>query len=272
MKSASIPKSNSRKPFFAAKALLAAAILMTFSTSASAFSDVPAFSQRVLTIAKQIQEYTKQLEQVKADAERYAALKTKIDGLGAELSKLTKMDTDLKERDADSFGMKEKCPGASSIPSLATLMSAFKLNRNADLPQIKKDQQEVCVRIVYAENLRYNESVRSINRMRKQADQLKTIDTRRTAAIGEDESKIDANTNDLSRLISEAATGSQYSNSVIQAYDVYIATLKDNQAMLTKVAMDGNQGDDGLVAAVSRKLVQGAVLKGSLEALAAKDR
>jgi hypothetical protein len=274
MKITSLPKPNTRKSFFAGKALLAAAIMMTFSTGANAFSDAPAFSQRILTIAKQIEEYKKQLEQYKADADKYAALVTKIQGLGSELALLTTgMNTPLKERDA-TFGMKEKCPSAGSgIPTIGSLLSVIKLNRSASLEEIKKDQQEICLQIVHAENLRYNESIKIINKMRERATTLKTsIDASRAAAVGEDESKIDISNYDLDRLIADSEIDLSYSNAAIQAYSGYITILKENQAMLLEVAMKGNQGDDGLVAAVSRKLVQGAVLKASLKALAEKDR
>jgi hypothetical protein len=248
--------------------------MMTFSTGASAFSDVPAFSQRVLTIAKQIQEYKTQLDQLKKDTEQYTALLTKIQGLGSELTLLTTgMNTPLKERSA-TFGMKEKCPSpGGGIPTIGSLLSSIKLNKNASLDQIKEDQQEICLQIVNVQNLRYNESIKVINQMRERAKALKEkIDASRAAAVGEDESKIDINSNDLLRLNADSETSLNYSNALIQSYDGYITSLKENQAMLMEVAMKGNQGDDGLVAVVSRKLIQGAVLKGSLIALGKKDR
>jgi hypothetical protein len=274
MQSTPSPKSSSRKPFFAAKALLAAVIMMTFSTNASALSDGPAFGQRILTIAKQIKEYQTQLEQYKKDSEQYTALLTKIQGLGSELTSLSlSMNTELKERDP-SFGMKEKCPSpGGGIPTLGSLLSSFKLNKGASLEEIKKDQQEICLRIVHTENLRYNANIEVIEKMRKHADTLKNkIDTARSNAIGEDESKININSNDLARLEAELQTQLSYTNALVQAYDGYIKSLKENQTMLLQVAMNGNQGDDGLIAVVSRKLVQGAVLKGSLKVLAAKER
>jgi hypothetical protein len=274
MKRTSLPKSNSRKSFFAGKALLAAAIMMTFSTGASAFSDAPAFGQRILTIAKQIQEYKAQLDELQAHTKQYTDLLTKIQGLGSELTLLTTgMNTPLAER-APTFGIKEKCPTpGGGIPSLGSLMTAIKLNKNASLEEIKKDQQEICVQIAYMQNLRYNESIKVINQMRERAKALKDkIDASRSAAVGQDPSKIDINTNDLARLNADSETSLNYSNALVQSYDGYIASLKENQAMLLEVAMKGNQGDDGLVAAVSRKLVQGAVLKASLDALAKKDR
>lgn len=274
MKSTPLPKSNSRKSFFAGKALLAAAIMMTFSTGASAFSDVPAFSQRVLTIAKQIQEYKAQLDQLKAHTKQYTDLLTKIQGLGSELTLLTTgMNTQLKERPA-GFGIKEKCPTpGGGIPTLGSLMSSIKLNKNASLEQIKEDQQEICVQIAHTQNLKYNESIKVINQMRERAKALKDkIDASRAAAVGQDDSKIDINSNDLARLNADSETSLNYSNALIQSYDGYIASLKENQAMLLEVAMNGNQGDDGLVAVISRKLVQGVVLKASLDALAKKDR
>jgi hypothetical protein len=275
MKYTVLPKSNSRKSSFAAKALLAAVITMTFSTNANAmFPDIPALIQRYTTIAQQIQEYTKQLEQYKADTEQYTALLTKIQGLGSELSLLTTgMNSQLKER-ALTFGIKEKCPSpGGGIPTLGSLMSTIKLNKSASLEEIKKDQHEICVQITYAQNLKYNESISVMKRMREHANLLKTkIDTSRAAAVGKDESKININTNDLRRLSADLKTSLNYSKAVVKSYDAYISSLNENQAMLTEVAMKGNQGDDGLIAAASRKLVQGAVLKGSLKVLAAKDR
>jgi hypothetical protein len=268
------PKSSSHKRFFVGKALLAAAIMMGFSSGASAFSDVPAFSQRILTIAKQIQEYKTQLDQYKADADKYAALVTKIQGLGSQLTLLTTgMNTPLKEREA-TFGMKEKCPSpGGGIPTLGSLLSSIKLNKNASLDKIKEDQQEICLQIVNVQNLRYNESIKVINKMRERAKTLKdNVDASRAAAVGEDESKIGIANFDLDRLIADSEIDLTYSNALIQSYDGYITSLKENQAMLLEVAMKGNQGDDGLVAAISRKLVQGAVLKASLSALATKDR
>lgn len=274
MKSTSYPKSSSRKPFLAGKVLLAATIMMTFSTGASAFSDFPAFGQRITTIAKQIQEYKAQMDQLQAHTKQYTDLLTKIQGLGSELTLLTAgMNTPLKER-APTFGIKEKCPSpGGGVPSLGSLLSSIKLNKNASLDQIKEDQQEICVQIAYTQNLKYNESIKIINLMRERATALKTkIDASRATAVGKDPSKIDINSNDLARLNADSDTSLNYSNALIQSYDGYIAVLKENQAMLLEVAMKGNQGDDGLVAVVSRKLIQGAVLKGSLVALGKKPR
>jgi hypothetical protein len=64
----------------------------------------------------------------------------------------------------------------------------------------------------------------------------------------------------------------QYSTTVIAAYEAYIKSLEDNQELLTKQALTGNNGSETFAETVTRKFVQGVALEAALRTVSDRDR
>lgn len=168
---------------------------------------------------------------------------------------------------ADDYGMAAACPGAGTM-SLSSLMSSFSLNMNGD---IKEQQKEICQRIVLAKNAQYNEAVKMLTTVRQQDAQLQAIAAERAAA-GTDQGKLAANDNKLSQFLARSTTSTQYSNTVIAAYETYVKSLEDNQQLLTQQALTGNTGNETFASTLANKFVQGVALEAALRAVETRDR
>lgn len=168
---------------------------------------------------------------------------------------------------ADDYGMAAACPGAGSM-SLSSLMSSFSLNMSGD---IKEQQKEICQRIVLAKNAQYNEAVKMLTTVRQQDAQLQAIAAERAAA-GTDQGKLAANDNKLSQFLARSTTSTQYSNTVIAAYETYVKSLEDNQQLLTQQALTGNTGNETFASTLANKFVQGVALEAALRAVETRDR
>lgn len=273
-----LSNSNSTKASPPAKGLLVSALLLGFGSNAFA-TGIPVVDGAHIgasnlghygtygQIGKQILEAKKQLE----EAQRiYANVqKNLIKSSGLKDSGIN-MDDAFKERDS-GFGMQARCPGTALSMNPRELLSAFVINTKGGLKEIKEEQQKVCQRIVFAENLQFNETVKMLNLLRKQDDKLKGIVSRREQ-VKDEPGPLQENTNELITYLSGAERDGQYNKAVIDAYDVYIVTLNRQQQMLTQVAMAGNASDDSLGGALTRKLVQGATLKLALDSVGNRDR
>jgi hypothetical protein len=246
-----------------ANALAAAVALMTFSTNVGAFSDGPALTQRIVILGKEIKEYQAQLSQLKQQYDNLQ--KNLIPSFNMNFNLIQSNDS-LKER-ADDEGMNIACPGAGSL-SFSALARAMSINPKGD---IKEQQKEICQRIVLAQNAQYNESVKILKGVREREKELQKINQER-AAIKDEPGKLQDNTNKLNAVLNKSTIEMQYSTAVIEAYDSYIQSLQQNQAMLGKQALTGDSGNETFASAVVDKFVQGAVLKVALEGAKTRER
>lgn len=258
-------KLNSTKASFSIKSVLVATMLIGFSTSVFATGlpvvDALQIGWNNLNSGKEVAEAIKQLQEAKKQYENMQ--KNLIKGSGLKDTGIN-MEDAFKERDA-GFGLKARCPGAVLSMNPKEILTAFVINPKGDLKAIKEEQQKVCLRIVYAENLKFNETVKVLNLMRKQDDKLKDIAKRR-GEVKDEPGPLQENTNELTQFMAGAVRDAQYSGSVLNAYETYIQTLKEQQTMLTQVALNGNAGEgDTFTDALAKKFVQGATLKMALE-------
>ncbi len=267
MNHASITNYSACKTLPLNKAVLATAMLLIFSSNAGAFSDTPALTQRLVILARQIQESQAQLRQQMAQVEELrrnlapASLVSDIPGIGRQ---------DNLEKIADDYGIEYECPGTKGGFSISALMSSFTLNPKGSLKEIKEQQLKLCERMVLAKNAQYNESVELIKDVRKREVEIKKL---RAAIEGETElGPITKNTNELAALQNASMQDMQYSTAVIKGYESYIGSLKNNQTMLTKAAMRGTNGGDTFGEQLLSTVVQGATLETALRASKKNDR
>ena len=248
--------------------LLSVAIALTgvfISGNALAINDVIHTVATKLGHGLTYGKLVKQVDEAKKTYENLQKNLIKVQGLQSSGIAMT----DKFEQRDPQYGMKAACPGAGAF-SLSNLMSSMALDMEGD---IKKQQKEICQRIVMAHNVQYNESAKMLKHLREvQGAKLKAIE-KEVNGVGDSKGKLDSAVVKFDQYQADATRDEQYSTTLIAAYDTYIESLQQSQALLGKQALTGNNGSDTFAETVTRKFVQGAVLKGSLDTLrATRDR
>lgn len=199
--------------------------------------------------AKHVAEFKAQLARWKETAAHYRQQLISLRGMDFAA---TKMDETLTEV-APYYGIKEACQTQDESP-VATISEFFKPNADGD---ILEQQLAICKRIVHAENLKYNETVRFLNNMRERQKALNSIDEAR-GSVGSEQGKLQSVNYDLQRYEKTTRTDHERWNAMIVAYDNYIESLNKFQRRLTERALRGKQPD------LLTGVIQGAVLKKTL--------
>lgn len=246
---------------------LACALMASNANGQFAVADLPhtiqAYVTHLLRLQQQVTAYQAEIQQY---AQQVTHMQQQLISVGGLPDVSMPMTDEFKPR-ADNYGMAAACPGAGSM-SLSELMNSFALDMAGD---IKVQQKHICQRIVLAKNTQYNEAVKMLKNVREQDEQLKEI-VRERAEAGTSEGKLAANDNKLNQFLARSSTSMKYSTTVIASYEAYINSLQDNQASLGKQALSGNNGTEDFAETVTRKFVQGAVLKAALETVSDRDR
>lgn len=262
-----ITKKKALKSYSWKTLALACTLLATNANAQWAVVDMPHTIQAYIThltrYAQQIQQYQSQFEHYMQQVRHMQQQLITIGGLPDVSMPMT---DNFDERDPN-YGMAAACPGAGSM-SLSSLMSAFTLDLAGD---IKEQQKQICQRIVLAKNTQYNEAVKMLKNVRNQDIQLRQIAAERAAA-GDSQGLLAANDNKLNQFLARSTSSMQYSQTVITAYDSYVRSLEDNQKLLTKQAMTGDNGNETFATAVTRKFVQGVALEAALDSVSDRDR
>lgn len=165
---------------------------------------------------------------------------------------------DMKKRSLDE-GM-EDCGTGGNPLSLSQLLQPFSFNPNGN---IKQQQIDVCRRIVYADNLRYNEGVDTFLKLENQDANLQSMASFRSGAT--QEGKILTSNNDLMMFAAVSAAELEYSQNKIRAYGSLIGSLERDQQRLGRIALNGKTPTFGQQ--VLGSVVQGVTLKAALEGL-----
>jgi hypothetical protein len=203
---------------------------------------------------KAVYEYGKQLERWNRTADHYRQQLISLGGLSFDPSKLRSQNDTFPEVDPD-YGLEDACRKRNEGGALGGLTSMFKPDANAD---ILNEQLKICGRIVRAENLKYNETVRFLNDLRARQRELQQLDRRRSN-VGNQQGKLQAAFYDVQRYQQNSKMDMDNWQAMMTAYDNYIAQLNKYQQRLAQRALRGKQPD------ILTTVVQGAVLKGVLE-------
>ena len=221
-------------------------------------------------IMNQINTYSQKIEDAKEYGEQAMRWRNTISHYQQQLAALRAFQdqamamgiTDKIEERAPAYGMADACPDASGAMSFSSLFSPFSLNMNGN---IVEQQQEICQRIVLAQNAKYNEAVKMLKNIKKRSGELDRVSSARDS-VGTSQGKLDSNTNDVDAILARVTLDMQYMQASVGAYDEYILGMKEDQGRLATRAMSG--GKKSWVGTV----VQGATLKGALEVLKTRDR
>lgn len=267
MKAAAKPFPEKIKSLSLAGAMLVAALAAGDMHAQQAVVDLPHTIQSYIghllgRVEAYAQRYQDQLQYVK-ELEHFRQQLVSASQL-IDSSMPMALTLNVKERDVD-FNMDKECKdpdgGASTMPSPSQLWRRVAPDLNGD---VKAQQHKLCQQIVIAQNERFNEQVRMVKNIQKRDAELKDI-ARRGQSVGSAQGKQDTNLAELSQFRARTAMDLQYSQSSLVAYDGLIASMNADQQLLAKQALNGNGSTVGSV-------VQGAVLKGALQALRQRNR
>jgi hypothetical protein len=219
-------------------------------------NDPIAVAKAMMEYAEQAKRWTDTLKQYQQQLEHYQQQLIKLQRLN--LGQSTMADN-FAER-AEDYGLEDTCPGAtgSGLSGLLQQFKALAPNMQGDMV---KEQLQVCARMVMAQNAQYNESVRMLKRLIQRNEQFKQVQAQRDSG-GTSQGALAANDNEVQRFVAQNAMDLDYWQAQMRAYDSYIVALKDDQARLSRRALDG---DKSSWLAPLGQIVQAATLAKALE-------
>lgn len=256
MKKSRQPSFTRKSPVLASLALACA--LSSVSTSAFAFSDVPAFGQRLVefieTTRKRIQEYTDAIATMNHYKQQALDLANALDP--SKINLMPHPMENVQERPLD-FGMKERCDkGAtdSGLNPIALITSLIPISMSGNWAQ---RQKETCRQMVVVENYRYNDIVKAMKELKKleTAHNLVVSNAKSATKEGQNSQNLTAATVTLTSVQIQYAK-IDYTN---RLYDDLLKSLNEN--MKTQAQQGLNGGEKDLLSTVGGALISSGVLK-----------
>jgi hypothetical protein len=139
--------------------------------------------------------------------------------------------------DAKSYLVEESCNRGGGGLSLGSLLTMFNLNPGGD---IVAEQKKICVAIRQARNEKYNYTVDFVMKTAPQMEaMLNRVQTQRNGDNSQGNVQNVATSSD--QIGNDLALKFQIWQGQMQTYDVYIATMEENQRTLAYKAMKGQQ-------------------------------
>ncbi|MGO1069626.1 hypothetical protein [Lysobacter sp. CA199] len=200
------------------------------------------FMAKLEQISKDAVEFGKNAKRWEETANHYQQQMIKLQRLSFGQ---TQMEDSFPARPAD-YGMEDMCPG----PGRGIRDQLTKAFRQA-MPKLEgnvvDEQLAICQRMVYAENMKYNESVNMLRTLMQRSREFAQIEGQRDSVSGS-QGALAANDNEAYRFVARNQLELDYWQARMKAYDDYIAALKWDHTRLAKRALRGKKGAlDGIV-------------------------
>lgn len=190
-------------------------------------------------------QYIKQLQSMATDAAHYRQV---YQHYQQQLIKVRRMVSSLQFSGTPALstvdvqdGVEQRCHKKPSGLSLRGLLNGLASNANGD---ILEEQQQICEAIQISENMKFNETVDFLARVRKETEQeMNGLAGRRDS--GSTQGGVEANTNDA--VTSGLRLDSIYRDytAKIQMFDTQISALESRQRVLAQRAMKGETNPIG---------------------------
>jgi hypothetical protein len=202
-----------------------------------------------------VAEYVETAKRWKDQYEHYQQQLIKLKSLNFRMER---MADNFPERDMN-YGVDQSCPGPNPLGGgIGEMVRSVLPNMDDD---ILTQQRMVCIRMVQAENHRYNEAARMLGRMvQYQRDYQQGIEAQR-ASVGTSQGALAANDNETNRFLVRMEMDMQYWMVRNKAWDTYIATLRKDHGRLAERALNGKKDTGNLILG---KLVKAAALERAL--------
>lgn len=160
-----------------------------------------------------------------------------------QLNKLRTLDFELLQLEQNfqtidqNYGVAIMCPGAStSIIDKVTSSLTNLVNPDSDLIG---QQKEICANIVRTENRKYNDTVKYLQSLRKQTDELTQLTDMKKNDVGNSPGNTEGLIAEIQRYQSSTQLSKTGWESSMQQYDLTISLLKQQQTVLSRRALNG---------------------------------
>lgn len=185
-------------------------------------------------LAKQILQYEKQIEQYTTQLEQLRNMLTKIESLGTGISLVPKTLEPLSSADQDKL-VDQACPGAPSGGAVGSAISGLLGGSNQP---ITERQNLICREIVMIQIDEYNITAHALGSLTAQASTVQKLNELINAisTFGESSSA----TSQAEQFMSQLKLAGDTWQKQIEADEKMVATLRQQQGVLAKVALNGS--------------------------------
>ena len=184
-------------------------------------------AKQILQLEQQIQSYATQLEQLRN-------IMTRIQSLGTDISLVPKSLQPLSSSDSDKL-IEQACPGAPLGGIVSGVISNLLGGSNQS---IRERQQLICKQIVLIQINEYNITANALGELTVQQSTVQKLGdlVRTISSMGESSSATSQAQEYIAKLQLAAGTWRKQ----VDADESMIATLQQQQAVLSKVALNGS--------------------------------
>lgn len=238
----------------ALKVCLAAALTLTCSLhteparAGMPVIDYTAITQAAMNFQKELLQWGKTLAHYGEVAQHYTQ---ELAFWQQQLNKLQSLDLDLFQLEQNfttidqNYGVDIMCPGASSsVIDKVTSSLASLVNPDAD---VLGQQKTICANIVRTQNRKYNDTVLYLQSLRKQTDSFLQITAMRITEIGNSPGNTQGLTQETARYSASMELAKTKWDSSMQQYDVQLNLLRQQQTVLARRALNGQNSVWGQV-------------------------
>lgn len=185
-------------------------------------------AKQLLQLEQQIQSYATQLEQLRN-------ILTKIQSLGSDISLVPKSLQPLSSHESDKL-IGQACPGAPLGGVVSGVISGL-LGNSSNQP-IAERQQLICEQIVLLQIDEYNITANALAELTVQQSTVQNLSdiVNSISTMGESSSA----SSQAQQFMSQLHVASDTWRKQVEADESMIATLQQQQAVLSKVALNGS--------------------------------
>lgn len=185
-------------------------------------------------LAKQILQYEKQIQQYATQLEQLRNMLTKIESLGTGISLVPKTLEPLSSSDQDKL-VDQACPGAPAGGVVGSAISG--LLGGSDQPLTER-QNLICREIVMIQIDEYNITAHALGSLTAQASTVQKLNDiiNSISTFGESSSA----TSQAEQFMSQLKLAGDTWQKQIEADEKMVATLRQQQGVLAKVALNGS--------------------------------
>jgi conjugal transfer/entry exclusion protein len=197
-------------------------------------TDVESNATQQSELAKQVLQYEKQIQQYTTQLEQLRNMLTKIESLGTGISLVPKTLEPLSGSDQDKL-VDQACPGASSGGAIGSAISGMLGGSNQP---ITERQNLICREIVMIQIDEYNITAHALGSLTAQASTVQKLNDiiNSISTFGESSSA----TSQAEQFMSQLKLAGDTWQKQIEADEKMVATLRQQQGVLAKVALNGS--------------------------------
>lgn len=236
---------------------------LVFATSAVQASGIPVVDGVHLGISKlawieqyaqKAQELSRQIEQLQTQIKQYEQMQLKGSSFNSQTGYREDIDSTFPERQVND-GVQDKC-GRTAPTSGANL-------------DVRKQQYELCVRIVQTENRRYNMMRKVLEGIQEKDKRIQDLIAERNALGADEYGRLAVINTNIAALETQQQNDLQNNHTMLEAYNTFLLGLHEENQRVAAIALKGSSArSSGIVG----EIVSYGTLKLALQVARQRDR